>query len=67
MRCGMRKEPKFGYLLLGILVFLVIGPIADQFLGAAEGVVLMTAYTGLLIVGLWSLQENKLICCISHQ
>ena len=58
---SLRKEPKFGYLLLGILLFLVVGPVADKFLGAAEGVVLMTAYTALLIIGLWSLQENRLI------
>ncbi len=58
---SLRKEPKFGYLLLGILLFLVVGPVADKFLGAAEGVVLMTAYTALLIIGLWSLQESRLI------
>ena len=39
----MRREPNFIYLLIGIILFLLIGPVAEEFFGQADSLVLMVA------------------------
>ena len=55
----MRREPNFGFLLAGIILFLTLGPVADLLFGDADGLVLMSGVTLMLITALWSLQESR--------
>jgi voltage-gated potassium channel len=56
-----RREPNFGYLLGGILAFMLIGPIARQLFGAADGLIMMGAFTAMMFIGVWSLVETRLV------
>jgi voltage-gated potassium channel len=59
---GLRRHTtNFGYMLVAILCFLILGPLAEELLGSADGVVLMSAYTMMLIMGIWSLHETKML------
>lgn len=59
---ALRKEPNFHYLLAGIVAFLLLGPTVENFLGnRLDGIVLMTAYTGMLVLSLWGLQDTRWI------
>jgi hypothetical protein len=57
---GLKREPKFGFLLAGILGFLIFGPVAEEFLGSADSFVVMGGYSTMLVIGLISLQEVRL-------
>jgi len=56
---ALRREPRFGFLLAGIITFLLFGPIAEEIFGAADGLILMIALSATLIIGIWSLQERR--------
>lgn len=55
---GMRKDPNFGYLMLGLLIWLIIGPIARTFFGDMDGIILLMSYNAIMIVGIWSLLDD---------
>ena len=58
----VRRPPNFSYLLAGIILFLVVGPTLETLLGnRLDSIVLMTCYTGMLIVSLWGLHETRWI------
>ena len=57
----LRKEPNFSYLLAGILSLLVLGPLATSVFGTADGAVLLLGYNTLLIIGIWSLHDRKIL------
>ena len=52
---GMRKGPNFGYLMIGLLAWLIIGPIARTLFGDADGIILLISYNAIMILGIWSL------------
>jgi len=55
-----RKEPNFIYLQIGILIFLICGPTLESMLGnRLDGIVLMSVYTTMIVISLWSLQETR--------
>ena len=55
------REPNFGYLLGGILAFMLIGPIARQLFGSADGLIMMGAFSAMMFIGVWSLVETRLV------
>lgn len=56
-----QKEPRFGYLLAGLLVYLIVGPVAREIFGEMDGLILMVALSSVLVIGIFSLQESKLL------
>ena len=58
---GMVREPRFGSLLAGIILFLFSGPLANEFFNDTDDLLLMLGFNGLLIFGIWSLQENRML------
>jgi voltage-gated potassium channel len=57
----LSKDANFGYMLTGIVLFTVFGPLAEEFFGDADGFVLMVAYSSMLIIGIWSLQTTRVL------
>jgi voltage-gated potassium channel len=57
----LRSKANFSYMLAGIALFLLLGPVAENFLGNADGAVLMIAYTSMLIVCIWTLHDSKFL------
>lgn len=58
----LRRQPPFGYLLIALIAFLVLGPIISELSGPAAGsVVLMASLSGTLLISIFSLQENRSI------
>jgi voltage-gated potassium channel len=55
----MRQEPNFGYLLVSLLALLIVGPVAHDILGSASGLILMIAINATLVIGIWSLQDER--------
>jgi voltage-gated potassium channel len=55
----MRQEPNFGYLLASLLACLLVGPLANDIVGSASGLIMMIAINATLVIGIWSLQENR--------
>lgn len=55
----VRTDPNFGFLLAGILGVLLVGPLADQIFADAKSLILMLAYSSMLVVGIWSLQASR--------
>ncbi|MGI9290104.1 MAG: ion channel [Gammaproteobacteria bacterium] len=58
---GHHPKTNFSYLLIGIALFLIVGPIADAVFGRADGAILLLSYTTMLIIGVWGLHETKLL------
>ena len=55
------REARFGYLLAGLVAYLLIGPIAREIFGEMNGLIMMIALCAVLVVGIFSLQESKLL------
>ena len=53
------REANFSYLLVGLLLILIGWPAAQEIFGEVEGLYVQIAFTGLLIVGLWSLHKSR--------
>ena len=53
------REVNFGALLVGLLLILIGWPAAEEFFGHVEGVYVQIAFTGLLIIGLWSFHRSR--------
>lgn len=53
------KEPRFGYLLTGLIAYLLAGPIARELFGDMQGLIMMLALSGILVIGIFSLQESR--------
>ncbi|MCP4001069.1 MAG: hypothetical protein GY727_09185 [Gammaproteobacteria bacterium] len=58
---GNHQEPNFGYLLGGILTFMLVGPIARQLFGSVDGLIMMGAFTAMMLISVWSLVANRLV------
>lgn len=54
-----KASPNFFYLLAGLLLILVAGPIAYEFAGQPFPLVSQIAFSSTLIVGIWSLMESR--------
>ena len=57
----VRREARFGYLLIGLVAYLVLGPIAHEILGEMDGLIMMIALSSVLVIGIFSLQESRLL------
>ena len=55
------REARFGYLLTGLVAYLVLGPIAHEIFGARDGLIMMIALSSILVIGIFSLQESRLL------
>jgi len=55
------REARFGYLLAGLMAYLILGPLAREIFGEMDGLVLMVALSSILVVGIFSLQESRLL------
>jgi len=55
------KDNNFAFMLAGIILFTTLGPLVELVFGRADGIVLMMAYSLMLIVGIWSLQQTRIV------
>jgi voltage-gated potassium channel len=55
------REARFGYLLAGLIAYLLLGPLAREVFGEMDGLVLMIALSSILVIGIFSLQESRLL------
>ena len=55
------REARFGYLLAGLVAYLLLGPLAREIFGEMDGLVLMIALSSILVIGIFSLQESRLL------
>ena len=53
------REVNFSALLVGLLLILIGWPAAQEIFGHVEGLYVQIAFTGLLIVGLWSFHKSR--------
>jgi hypothetical protein len=53
------KEARFSFLLIGLLITLVAGPLSAEFLPAHAGPILQLAFSATLIVAIWSLLDSR--------
>jgi len=53
------KQANFGYLLIGLLITLLAGPISHEFSDQGTGLIIQIGFSGTLIVGIWSLIESR--------
>lgn len=56
---GARPRPDFGWLLAGLLLTLLAGPVGDDLLGNRGGVLVQGAFTATLLVSLWTLADAR--------
>ena len=56
-----RREARFGYLLTGLAVYLVLSPIANEIFGEMDGLIMMIALCSILVIGIFSMQESRLL------
>jgi hypothetical protein len=60
----MQRDPNFAYLLYGLLIFLLIGPIISTLFGSVDSIILITSYNAMLIVGIWSLVDRRAVFAV---
>ncbi len=53
------REINFSALLIGLLLILIGWPAAEEIFGHVEGLYVQIAFTGLLVVGLWSFHRSR--------
>jgi high-affinity Fe2+/Pb2+ permease len=53
------REVNFSALLTGLLLILIGWPAAQEIFGHVEGIYVQIAFTGLLVVGLWSFHRSR--------
>jgi voltage-gated potassium channel Kch len=56
-----KREPNFGYLLAGLLMYLLLGPLAREIVGEGDGLVLMGTLSAVLVIGIFGLQESRIM------
>jgi len=56
-----KREARFGYLLTGLMAYLVLGPLAHEIFGEMDGLIMMIALSSILVIGIFSLQESRLL------
>lgn len=54
-----RRQANFGYLLIGLLVMLLAGPVFHDVTGQSPVVVTQITFATTLIVGIWSLTDTR--------
>ena len=55
------REARFGYLLTGLVAYLLLGPLAHKIFGEMDGLIMMIALSSILVIGIFSLQESRLL------
>jgi hypothetical protein len=53
------KEANFAYLLLGLMMILLAGPISLEFTNQSPSLIISIAFTATLVIGVWSLVDSK--------
>jgi voltage-gated potassium channel len=53
------KDANFTFLLLGLMMTLLAGPLILEFTNLPAGVIVSFAFTATLVIGIWSLIESK--------
>lgn len=53
------KEARFGFLLTGLLITLLAGPLSTEFLPGRAGGIVLLAFSATLIVAIWSLLDRR--------
>ena len=53
------REANFVYLLVGLLVTLLVGPVIKEFTDQSAGLIAQIAFSVTLIVGIWSLMDSR--------
>jgi voltage-gated potassium channel len=53
------KPANFSYLLIGLLITLLAGPVFNEFSERGAGLLIQIGFSGTLIVGIWSLIESR--------
>ena len=56
---AQHRQAHFGYLLIGLLIILVAGPIFHDFTDESITLVTQVAFTATLMIGIWSLTETR--------
>jgi len=54
-----QRQANFGYLLIGLLVILIAGPVFNDFTNQSLTVITQVAFTTTLIIGIWSLTGSR--------
>jgi len=55
----IKNPANFSYLLAGLLITLLAGPVANEFSERGTGLLIQISFSGTLIVGIWSLVESR--------
>jgi hypothetical protein len=53
------REANFTYLLIGLMITLLAGPVSLEFTNQSPSLIISIAFTGTLVIGIWSLLESK--------
>ncbi len=53
------KEARFGFLLTGLLITLLAGPLSAEFLPGRAGGIVSLAFSATLIIAIWSLLDMR--------
>ena len=56
---GLQRQANFSYLLIGLLIVLIVGPIFHDFTDQSIGIITQISFSGTLIVGIWSLMDSR--------
>ncbi len=56
---GEQKEANFGYMLAGLIVLLLAGPILSEIGDPSSSLLTMTIFSVTMIIGVWSLVESR--------
>ena len=55
----MKKQANFTYLLIGLLLVLIAGPVSREIFLVPSGIFVTAIFAGTMILSLWSLQESR--------
>ncbi|HJP37757.1 MAG: ion channel [Gammaproteobacteria bacterium] len=53
------RQAHFGYLLIGLLIFLIAGPVFNEFTDQSITIITRTGFSVTLIIGIWSLTDSR--------
>lgn len=57
---NLKQDPNFSFLLIGMLITLVIGPVLLELGNYEPGLTIQAAFTITMIVGVWSIVDSRL-------
>ncbi|MDP6674553.1 MAG: potassium channel family protein [Gammaproteobacteria bacterium] len=56
---ALQQQAHFGYLLIGLLIFLIAGPVFNEFTDQSIIVITRIGFSVTLIIGIWSLTDSR--------